>query len=41
VERLKKEDLIRGSGLLYDKDGKKILTKNIDRIKGQILNKKW
>jgi hypothetical protein len=41
VENLRKENIISESGLLYDKDGKKILIKNIDRIKGQILNERW
>jgi hypothetical protein len=41
VEKLKNENFLSESGLLYDKDGKKILVKNIDRIKGQILNEKW
>jgi hypothetical protein len=41
IEKLKKENIISESGLLYDKDGKKILIKNIDRIKGQIIDKKW
>jgi hypothetical protein len=41
IEQLHKEEFIVGSGLLYDKDGTKIIRKNIDRIKGQIINKKW
>jgi len=41
IKKLYKEKIIMGNGLLYDKDGKKILTKNIERIKGQIINQKW
>jgi hypothetical protein len=41
VGKLKTKNIISESGLLYDKDGKKILIKNIDRIKGQIINEKW
>jgi hypothetical protein len=41
IKELHKEKIIMGNGLLYDKDGKKILTKNVERIKGQIINQKW
>ena len=41
IKELHKEKIIMENGLLYDKDGKKILTKNVERIKGQIINQKW
>jgi hypothetical protein len=41
IKELNKEGIIMENGLLYDKDGKKILIKNMERIKGQIINQKW
>ena len=41
INELYKENIIMENGLLYDEDGKKIIIKNIDRIKGQIINNKW
>jgi hypothetical protein len=41
IKELHKEKIIMEDGLLYDKDGKKILIKNIERIKGQMINQKW
>jgi hypothetical protein len=41
VQKLKDENLISQYSIIYDKDGKKILLNNIERIKGQLINKNW
>jgi hypothetical protein len=41
MQKLKDENLINQNSIIYDKAGKKILLNNIERIKGQLVNKNW
>jgi len=41
LNELVKDNLLNESNLLYDEKEKKILIKNIDRMKGQLIDKKW
>jgi hypothetical protein len=41
VKKLKEENLLAQDSIIYDKNGKKILEKNVERLKGEIINENW
>jgi hypothetical protein len=41
VKKLKEQNLLTQYSIIYDKNGKEILEKNIERLKGEIVNENW
>jgi uncharacterized membrane protein YraQ (UPF0718 family) len=41
VKELYENRVIENCGLLYDENGRKIIAKNVERLKGQLIDKLW
>jgi hypothetical protein len=41
ITALKENDYMDQTSILYDQNGKRVLFKNIDRIKGQLIDQQW